>query len=252
VPLDEHLKIDTPEQVALELPVAGIGSRFLAIAVDTLLQVALYIGGALLVLAGVFIFGRAANAFFVIGSVVFILFMFLMYWGYFVVFEILWSGRTPGKRYAGIRVIKESGRPINAYEAIGRNVLRVIDFLPAGYGVGLFVMLLNRHSRRLGDYVAGTVVVYERQLAELRPTWLDGERGAAHPGFSRVTPQELALVEAYLQRRFDLDPLVRDERSEQIAQRISDRTGVARRADQSVDDFLEEVARHVRDTARFR
>ena len=68
---------------------------------------------------------------------------------------------------ARIRVIKESGRPINAYEAIGRNFVRIIDFLPGMYGVGVLCMLLNRYSRRLGDYVAGTVVVHDRRTEGL-------------------------------------------------------------------------------------
>src|SRR6185295_15315903 len=100
-----------------------------------------------------------------------ILFTFCVYWGYFAFFEIIWSGRTPGKRIASIRVIKESGRPLNAYEAIGRNVLRAIDFLPVMYGLGVVVMMLNRQSRRIGDFVAGTVVVYDTATDQLAPDW---------------------------------------------------------------------------------
>jgi len=166
----EQLRIDTPEQIALELSVAGIGSRFLAIAVDTVLQLFLYIAGfvafvafqlpaALLPSMGLF------------GPALAILFTFCVYWGYFAFFEILWSGRTPGKRLAGIRVIKDTGRPINAFEAIGRNVLRAIDFLPAMYAIGIVCMMLNRNSRRLGDFVAGTIVVHDKQTEDVRPDW---------------------------------------------------------------------------------
>src|SRR5207302_5607161 len=87
--------------------------------------------------------------------------LFVIYWGYFATFEALWNGQTPGKRWAGIRVIKETGRPINAFEAISRNLVRVIDFFPGFYGVGVLTMLLNAKNRRLGDYVAGTLVVHE-------------------------------------------------------------------------------------------
>ena len=255
MPLDDHLKIDTPEQVALELPVGGIGSRFVAVAIDTVLQVLLTLGLAILLLVASLVLGDSISRTWFVGAalpVVAVLFTFAVYWGYFALFEIFWSGRTPGKYYAGIRVIKESGRPINAYEAIARNVVRVIDFMPVAYGVGVIVMLCNRNSRRLGDFVAGTVVVHERQLADLRPTWTSGARGAAQAAFARVTPQELALVEAYLQRRFDLEPLVREQRAGQIAQRISQTTGVEREPQESIDDYLEKAARQARDTARYR
>jgi len=247
---DDHLRIDTPEQLSLELPLAGVGSRFVAIVADTVLQAALFIviGLALVFLPAV----AGLRGFAQLGPVAVVLLIFVLYWGYYALFEIFWSGRTPGKRLAGIRVIKDSGRPINAYEAIARNVVRVIDFMPGGYAVGVIVMLLNSHSKRLGDFVAGTVVVHEKQLADLRPTWASGERHAPHPGVTRVTAQELALVETYLQRRFDLDPLVRDERAEQIVRRISQTSGIERPPHQSLDEFLEDVARQVRDNARFR
>ena len=249
MPLDDHLTIETPEQVALELPVAGVGSRFVAVAIDTVLQVLLALGAVFLVAMAGLVFRDSLPS---IGPVGVVLFTFMVYWGYFATFEIVWSGRTPGKYYAGIRVIKESGRPIGAYEAIARNVVRVIDFMPVAYGVGVIVMLLNRNSRRLGDFVAGTVVVHEQQLADLRPTWTAGDRGAPQVAFARVSPQELALIETYLQRRFELEPLVREERGEQIARRISQTTGVGRESHESVDDYLEKAARQARDNARFR
>jgi uncharacterized RDD family membrane protein YckC len=251
---DERLKIDTPEQIALELPLAGIGSRFLAVAVDTVLQAALYLAGVLTLMAGPRIAGGGLPALLrLMGPALGILFTFCVYWGYFAFFEIIWSGRTPGKRMASIRVIKESGRPINAYEAIGRNVLRAVDFLPVMYGLGVVVMLLNRQSRRIGDFVAGTVVVYETATDELAPDWRAAPGNAvADASMIRVTAEELRLIETYLQRRFDLDPLVRDAMAEQIAVRITEKTGVGRERDQSVDDFLEGVARRVRDVARFR
>jgi uncharacterized RDD family membrane protein YckC len=248
---DERLTIDTPEQVTLELPLAGIGSRFLAVAVDTVLQAALYVAGVLMIMVGPRI--RAGALLQPMGAALAILFVFCVYWGYFAFFEIIWSGRTPGKRLAGIRVIKESGRPINAYEAIGRNVMRAIDFLPVMYGLGVIVMMLNRHSRRIGDFVAGTVVVYDTATPQLAPDWRAASgRAVQNSPMTRVTVEELSLIETYLQRRFDLDPLVRDAMAEQIAGRITNKTGVGPEPNQSVDEFLEGVARRVRDVARFR
>jgi uncharacterized RDD family membrane protein YckC len=248
----ERLTIDTPEQIALELPVAGIGSRFLAVAVDTVLQVSLYLAGFLTL---AFFTPPAAlrSTLALVGPAVAILFGFSVYWGYFALFEIIWSGRTPGKRLAGIRVIKESGRPINAFEAIGRNVLRVIDFLPAMYVVGVVCMMLNRNSRRLGDYVAGTIVVHDKQTEDVRPDWNMTE--ASHlPGarLSQMPSEELVLIETYLHRRFELEPRVRSERADQIVRRITEKTGLGPDSNQPADDFLEAVARQIRDTARFR
>src|SRR5262245_50180862 len=115
----DQLNIDTPEQIALELPLAGIGSRFLAIALDTLIQFALYI---LVGLVFFLILGFGASIFWFIpqtmGPAIGIFILFAIYWGYFAIFEIVWKGQTPGKRVAGIRVIKESGRPINAFESV--------------------------------------------------------------------------------------------------------------------------------------
>lgn len=248
----EQLRIDTPEQIALELSVAGVGSRFLAIAVDTVLQFILYFAGFIglvafrlpsLLLPSMGLFGPAMA----------ILFAFCVYWGYFAFFEIIWSGRTPGKRLAGIRVIKETGRPINAFEAIGRNVLRAVDFLPAMYAIGVVCMLLNRNSRRLGDFVAGTIVVHDRQTEDVRPDWnTNRDAGLLAGQLAKMTADELQLIETYLHRRMDLEPDVRGSMADQIVRRIAAKAGVHPETNQNVDDFLEAVAKQIRDTARFR
>lgn len=250
----EQLKIDTPEQIALELPLAGIGSRFLAMAIDTLIQFGLY-----LVVGIVFflILGLGASVLWFVpktmGPAIGIFILFAIYWGYFALFEIVWKGQTPGKRFTGIRVIKESGRPINAFEAIGRNLMRAVDGLPGIYGVGLLCMMLNKQSRRLGDFVAGTVVVHEKPSEEVRPTWNTAtEAGATSGGMALVTAEELVLIETYLSRRFDLDPDVRLRTAIQIADRIKTKTGLQPQPHQHVDDFLEEAARRVRDRGGFK
>ncbi|PYV71539.1 MAG: hypothetical protein DMG97_15995, partial [Acidobacteria bacterium] len=126
----DRLDIDTPEQIALELPLAGIGSRFLALAIDSLLQVvaviAVVIVGALVASGSRGSDWSGLDRFFsqTIGAIVLVLLPFCLYWGYFAFFEVLWQGRTPGKRVAGIRVIHQSGRPMTAIECIGRNLMR--------------------------------------------------------------------------------------------------------------------------------
>ena len=250
----EQLKIDTPEQIALELPLAGIGSRFLAIAIDTLIQIVLYLLAGLVFLLvlpeGLSIFTFLPKT---LGPALAIFVGFAIYWGYFAVFEIIWRGQTPGKRIAGIRVIKHSGRPINAFEAIGRNLMRAVDGMPGVYGVGLVCMMLNKESRRLGDFVAGTVVVHEKPSEQVRPTWNTASEMTSDSGERvQVTADELVLIETYLSRRFELEPEVRLRTAIQIAERIKLRTGLQPQAHQHVDDFLEEAARRVRDSGRFR
>lgn len=252
---DDQLQIDTPEQIALELPLAGIGSRFLGLAIDTLLQFVLYVIGVFL-----FAFAEALGISRYLSWIpknwvpaVAILFVFCVYWGYFAFFEIIWKGQTPGKRIAKIRVIKESGRPINAYEAIARNLLRAIDALPGMYGVGIVCMMLNSQNRRLGDYVAGTVVVHDKRTEEIKPDWNTvGEFAPTNPQLSLVASEELVLIETYLHRRVNMDLTLRDQVAYKIATRIIEKTGLQRDPNQSLDDFLEASARQIRDTARFR
>ncbi len=248
----EQLKIDTPEQIALELAVAGIGSRFLAIAVDTVLQLFLYLAG-FIVLAFFQLPAILRPSLGFLGPALVILFGFSVYWGYFAFFEILWSGRTPGKRLAGIRVIKDTGRPITALEAIGRNILRAIDFMPVMYGVGVACMMLNRNSRRIGDFVAGTIVVHDKQTENVRLAWpTEGDVRQASVQLAAMSADELELIETYLHRRLDLDPVVRRNMAEQIVTRIDAKSGVRPETGEDIDDFLEAVARQIRDTARFR
>jgi uncharacterized RDD family membrane protein YckC len=259
VPSTDELRIDTPEQIALEIPIAGIGSRFLALAIDTLLQVALVTLAVLLFAVGgpavIGLLGGVASSYFAFGPAIAVLFIFCVYWGYFAVFEILWKGQTPGKRFAHIRVVKDSGRPIDTPAAVLRNLLRAVDLLPGMYAVGIACMMLNKHSRRLGDFVAGTVVVHDRRPAEFSVDWQTAaERTAAtaNPMAARVSEAELVLIETFLQRRADLDWVVRERTSREIARRIIESTGLQPEPRQQVEDFLEGAARQARDVARFR
>ena len=123
--------------------------------------------------------------------------------------------------------------------------------MPGMYAVGITCMMLNRYSQRLGDYVAGTVVVHDTRTPVVQPSWtMEGD--ASNPDVAQLTSGDLVLIETYLQRRLDLEPEVRDRTAQQIAGRIVAKTGATRAPGQHVDDFLGEVARRVRDTARFR
>lgn len=254
---DDRVQIDTPEQISLEFPLAGIGSRFMALAVDTILQILLYIAG-IFAMIGLAKYATTLPRWiaWLPGSwitALTIIFLFCVYWGYFAFFEIIWKGQTPGKRLAGIRVIKNTGRPINVYETIGRNLMRTADWLPFLYIVGIVTMLLSRRNERLGDLVVGSIVIHDKRADTVRPDWTSSAgQSSANPQLSKITPEELVLIETYLQRRHTLELGYRDATAHKIATRITGKTGIERPPDQPLDDFLEGIAKQVRDSARFR
>ncbi len=253
--LDDKLTIETPEQTDLEFPIAGIGSRFLALAFDSVLQIAgLVVLGILSGLVSNTRIMRAPSAGVWLAAIV-ILAIFLLFYGYFAIFEAVWNGQTPGKRLARLRVIKDSGRPITPSEAVGRNLMRIVDQQPLFlYGVGIFTALMNRQNKRLGDLVAGTVVVHERKLADVRPLWQAPAEsaGPANPyGATRLSPEEANLIETFLNRRDALDPEVRYRMADQIFNRIRPKLTLPDAGYPSVEKILESLAAERRSSARY-
>src|SRR2546428_660760 len=155
--LTDKLTIETPEQTPLEFPLAGIGSRFLALAFDTLIQFAAIslLGIVSLLLAPSIGKSWQAEGMWAMAIVGFL--VFSLYFGYFGVFEAVWNGQTPGKRFTRLRVIQSSGRPVTVYQAVARNLLRIVDQLPGFYAVGILPALLNRHNERPGCHVCGSL-----------------------------------------------------------------------------------------------
>ncbi len=249
----DKLTIDTPEQTALEYPIAGLGSRFLALLADTAIQIVLaffvLIVGSLIGVGLATVGGLGPQ--WVVAIVVILL--FLLNSGYFALFEIFWNGQTPGKRYAQVRVIKDDGRPIGAYEAIVRNALRLIDMLPAMYGIGLISIFMSRKSKRLGDFVAGTVVVHEKTLEGIRP-YVETKTDETLPPIdtAKVTLEEVRLIETFLNRRDNLEPAVRTTMATQIANRLADKMEVKIYGWPRTERFLEAVMEQCRQNDRFR
>lgn len=247
------LTIDTPEQTALEYPIAGLGSRFLALLADTAIQVVLaffvVIVGSILGVGLAMAGGLGPQWVFAIVVIL----LFLLNSGYFALFEIFWNGQTPGKRYVQLRVIKDDGRPIGAYEAIVRNAVRLVDALPAMYGVGMISVFLSKQSKRLGDFVAGTVVVHEKTLEGVRP-YAQAQTDETLPPIdvSRVTLEEVQLVETFLNRRDNLEPAVRTTMAMQIANRLADKMEVKIYGWPRTETFLEAVIEQCRQSNRFR
>ena len=250
MPAPEKLTIDTPEQIALEFPLAGVGSRFLAIAFDTLLQ-----GGALIAIVLTGLAVRAVSGLSApLGGLglwgIAILFAigFVVYSGYFAIFEAVWAGQTPGKRLVGLRVIDVSGRPLTVYAAIVRNLLRLIDQLPGMYAVGILSILITTRQQRVGDLAAGTVVVHERIDAPVAiPQAAPGQqRFGAH----RLRPEEIAVVEEFLRRREQLDPWTRRQTARRIADRMKQLIEIATAEDD--ERLLEQLAADYRSSDSYR
>jgi uncharacterized RDD family membrane protein YckC len=252
----EKLTIETPEQTSIEFPLAGIGSRFLAILIDSLIQ------GAVLVVLGLVLLGvgygfvgtgfdqTSAAGTWVIA--VLILIYFLLMYGYFMLFESIWNGQTPGKRLTHIRVIKDSGQSITAIDAVGRNLLRLVDQLPFAYGIGVLCAWISPQSKRLGDYVAGTVVVHEKPFETVAPQWIASAQVSPHQyGASRLTPEEFALVETFLSRRSALEAGVRYDTATGIVRRIESKLTLPHERP-SAEKLLEELSYERRSTAGYR
>src|SRR5215204_5509299 len=163
---DDILIIETPERVPLHFALASIGNRFLACAIDHTIQ---GLALALIVLASLIVANfssieRALSSAPKWVYAVMILLVFLILSSYFAFFEWIWSGQTPGKRWLKLRVIREDGRPITFWEAAVRNLLRPLDMMPYPfYSIGLIAVFVSTRDQRLGDMVAGTVVVRERE-----------------------------------------------------------------------------------------
>jgi uncharacterized RDD family membrane protein YckC len=273
-PIGDQLNIDTPELVSIELPLAGIGSRFIAILIDTLILILAFI---LLIALSAFILpalgtlGEKAAAW---GIGIVIIIGFLAFGGYFALFEAFNNGRTPGKHVAKIRVIHQSGRGITFVEALGRNLVRFVDYLPGFlfvgfYGVGIAAMFMSRRSQRLGDMVAGTLVVREREVDA--PMWnestsrtLTAAALSANspippphlrvllpaPSLARLAPSDLEVLEGFFSRRLDMDLATRGALAGRIASALCAKSGLTIPPEISVETFLEAVAHQFRELGR--
>jgi uncharacterized RDD family membrane protein YckC len=265
----DQLNIDTPELVEIEMPLAGIGSRFIALLVDYLIWGAAFF--VLGLLATIFLPGIEAfskiSAQWAVAIVIFIIFLFN--WGYFTLFEAFWNGRTPGKRVARIRVIQRSGRAIGLFESMARNLVRYVDQFPFFYAVGVIAVFVTRQHQRLGDLAAGTLVVRDRE--QETPLWGDsGARTftaqvfapsapAPEPhhayslpatGIAKLSSTDLVVLEGFFARRLDMSLPTRQALAERIAAAIRAKSGLEPPAGASMETFLEATARQLRDQAR--
>ncbi|MBI4782042.1 MAG: RDD family protein [Oscillatoriophycideae cyanobacterium NC_groundwater_1537_Pr4_S-0.65um_50_18] len=250
--LFNRIKLLTPESVELEFSLAGIGSRALALSLD-------YTFLLLCLLLFWIIWGIISNQLLNylestetnyaslpiwLGAIAFLA-SFFIFAGYFVFFEVLWQGQTPGKRMAKIRVIRDNGRPIKMAQATLRALLRPLDDF---FFVGAFLIFFGRREKRIGDWVAGTVVIQEnraqsnsgirvsqeaRQLAESLPQVVD---------LTQLLPDDFAVIREYLQRRDFMETQARSELSLKLARQTRAIVQLAEiPAGLTSDQFLEAI-----------
>ena len=269
VPTDETLVIETPERVPLHFALASIGNRFLACAFDHLLQSLAIVA---IVFSAIFLsgneVGEAAERFVEApkwAQALLIVALFLVWSGYFVLFEWAWSGQTPGKRWLKLRVIREDGRPVTFWEAAARNLLRVFDAEPFPfYSLGLVAVFLSRRDQRVGDMVAGTVVVREREAQApsfeqvfSAPTSDAALRRSFRPvpftaSLAPLTEPDIEVVEAFLRRRWDLDEQPRQWMAWRVATPLLNKLRPEFDPQQfTYEGFLEELLHRYRATHRF-
>jgi uncharacterized RDD family membrane protein YckC len=214
VQLDDRVTLATPEGVVLELVLAGLGSRFLARLLDTLIQ-----GGIIIALAlGL---GSVGSPGWLEG--VTIVLIFLVIFAYDVALETLNHGRTIGKAAAGIRVVGRAGEPVRFLSSSIRNVVRLLDFLPFAYLIGTISIIATKQNQRLGDLAGGTLVTRDRFPGLTRPPAPITVPAAdiATWDVSAISPEELQAVRLFLDRRLELGPAARNYFAVDLAQRLA-------------------------------
>lgn len=225
--IDQYL-VDTPEQINLSYDIAGIGSRFLAAIIDTI--IILIMEGLLLLVLSLLssrlgVADSITTAIAVVGS-------FAVLWGFYLVAEMLSNGQSPGKRVIGLRVVREGGRPITFTASALRNIIRFVDFLPLFYGIGVITMFVDGRARRLGDLAAGTLVVRERAPVSLeslsQPVYTLPAGATPMPAdmalhVERLSDQDYNLIQDYLRRRAELSAAARVRIGAQLAEGIRQR-----------------------------
>lgn len=254
--MHEDYTLLTPENVELRYPVAGVGSRVVAATIDYTILVI----GQLLVLFGLALAGALISRLFGItgdqpslsvalslGAVgLAIILIFFGWWGYFVLFELLWNGQSPGKKLLGIRVVRLDGQALDAGTSIVRNLLRAVDIF---LSIGVLVMLLDSSSRRLGDLAAGSLVVREArglapdELSAVEIPDVPSPRVEAFSNPGRLTMQHYILVRDYFARRTRMPDDRADALAVDLAKRLARAVDIPLGEVGDANDFLAAAAR---------
>jgi len=217
--VERSVEVRTGEAVEIRYELAGLGSRFLAVSVDLLAQIAVVI---VLLVAYAFAapliarigFGKNLSAWLI---ALLVAGFFAIFFGWFIVFETWWSGCTPGKRALGLRVVRDGGFPIDAGAAVIRNLVRIAEVALGGYTLSAISALLSPENKRLGDFAAGTIVVRDR--ADAIPD-LDAYLSRPVRSDTGLAESNRVLIERFLQRRAGLDRTARIRLAALLAERV--------------------------------
>jgi len=270
----DQLSIDTPEQVSLSFPIAGLGSRILAHLADLALQGAAYV---ILVLLAILAFSRQIGSLnqlsdrqgkWLVAGLLFANFLF--FWGYYTFFEAFWNGQTPGKRWTNLRVIKDSGRQITLFESMSRNLIRIVDYLPSMYIVGIIAILISKENKRLGDLLAGTIVVrqeltnvadagYSSRTFTAALISTPASAAVVDPGIecdpmaiARLSTEDLMMIEAFTARIPELDSDTTDRIAKQMLVSLCQKMQIEVPVSPSNRRCLDAIAHSLRDTGIYR
>lgn len=274
---DDDVTILSAENIEFQVETAGLGSRFAAVTIDMVIQLTAF---TVMSLVAYYVMGGISPADwtqYVLGfaKATFGIAAFFLFYAYFFIFEWLWAGQTPGKRWLGLRVIHATGMPATWWPVFVRNLLRIVDFLPFMYGAGSLVAVLNIHNQRIGDQVAGTIVARERRGADKRPlmtiseaveTFLNPQEKPRPEAQSdtplapieaitevdvdpdsaairvKLSQEDYELVRDFLARRQQLSVTARERLAESLANRLGAKLGRALPLEHEREMLLEEVA----------
>ena len=273
---DDDIAILSAENIEFQVETAGLGSRFAAVLIDMGLQIFVFFALTLFtyyIMGGVD-FAEWTEYIFGVAKAFFSIIVFFLFYAYFFLFEWLWAGQTPGKRWLGLRVIHASGMPATWWPVFVRNLLRIIDFMPFLYGAGSLFAMMNIHNQRIGDQVAGTIVARERRGSEKRPVLTISEaietflhpQETPRPTIKTDTPiadevapeieidpnstairvkisqEDYELVRDFLARRQTLPEAARNRLAESLATRLAAKLSRPAPHEHERELLLEEVA----------
>jgi uncharacterized RDD family membrane protein YckC len=226
-PIDTTAEIETPEHVRFHVPIAGPTSRAVAWLLDALIRAAILVVFAVTASFGGLAIGDAVSG---VSTGIILVVLFVLEFGYYTFWEVTWNGTTPGKRALDLRVVSVHGHPLRVGDSFLRNLLRVADFLPWGYALGLLSMAWDTRFRRLGDLVAGTMVVVEEKRTvastiriEPAPT---AKELANLPQRLPLSGDELDALEHFLRRKDTIGAAREDELAGMVAPVFAKRLGL--------------------------
>ena len=241
--MDHRVKIITPESVQLSFETAGIGSRFIALLLDTLIQV----GIVLIALFGMMAAGISFEGIFTSAfswyTAVLIIVLFMTFVGYFFFFEMIFRGQTPGKKVMKIRVIKSNGQPLTFTGSILRNIFRLADMFPGFYGIGIIVMFISPQSKRIGDYVGGTIVVKEYTHKVPFNIGHAAKEAEQTVNMYPLSDEEYRLIKSFLERKDQLLPEKRMQLAYKLSKRFFDKFFIPQEERKDGEAFLAKLLR---------